>query len=263
MIPGDQAPRRGWRKVAGLACALFGLQILAVWVVSGRATARMDTSLQPVAVSLTDMHSLSEAHQAMLSLQSPTLFALPHPESFSGDAWLVPRAPDYRVPAWTAEPRWLAPVVVEFGDDMTAYVRTQAPPAFSSIASVEPQFIGPSVNTAPLADRTLVTAGGALAGRRIVHTPSLPSVPVSGELADSVVEVLVGGDGVVFSVRLPAFAPSNQPAQRAADVEALRLARQVVFAPASGRAGSTTDNLTWGRLVFQWHGVTPAPAAPQ
>jgi TonB family protein len=74
-------------------------------------------------------------------------------------------------------------------------------------------------------------------------------------LQPSTVQVLARGDGSVISATL-----LTRSGLAAADQRALDLARAAQFAPLTPPADSR--RFQWGRLVFLWHAIEPAPAPP-
>ena len=97
---------------------------------------------------------------------------------------------------------------------------------------------------------------GALAARRLLNSlaplPPQTSPPNQELLAPTTVQIAVDPSGQVITACL--VANSGLPS---ADAAALAIARRLRFAPLE-TAGATP---AWGRVVFNWQTVAPAPAA--
>jgi len=90
-------------------------------------------------------------------------------------------------------------------------------------------------------------------------------------LANSVVQVVVDAEGRPISATL--YPDDSGPGPRTfgsglkeADEQALALAKAARFNPMTGggpdRVTSPTAQLTWGRMIFQWHTLPVATNAP-
>src|SRR5436853_4796158 len=86
-------------KVWGTIALVFVVQVALIFGLSNRSAAT------PRAVPATPRVRLDEGSGEMLALLDPTLFALPHPRPFSGDAWAGVR--EFQPADWSEEPLWL------------------------------------------------------------------------------------------------------------------------------------------------------------
>jgi TonB family protein len=189
-----------------------------------------------------------------LALKDPTLFALPHFRGFSGDAWLKPPPAPERSFEWTEEPRWLAletqglpGVNLEAKpENLNAFevVNASAPEPSSLILSAPLQF--PQGST--------MSIDGALARRELLTSPVLPSWGSTNLLTNTVVRIMVNGEGLPRSATLLIRSGVNE-----ADDYALKTTRNLRFKAQSMANGQKSSGsvLDWGEVVFQWHGVAP------
>jgi hypothetical protein len=198
----------------------------------------------------------------LTSGRDPTLFALPHSESFSGGAWLKFQTQPPRLTNGAAPPEWLPLPVAQLGAALDEYVLTNrhsAEPLLVSLRRPASQEV--RLPDEPIVARSTVLIEGGLLQRGLVLVPTLPDLPHPDVLAATVVTIAVNGDGCVESAALV-----RDPGSKLAESNALALARSFEFAPlpirdARIRAASPP---TLGRLVFTWRVVPPtnAPAAP-
>jgi hypothetical protein len=197
-----------------------------------------------------------------LTLNDPTLFALPNREGFAGSAWLEPpHLLPFQMPDWTEKPRWLelSNEMANLGAVFSQFMRTNRFAAFQFDVKPPAQFTVPVVPLEPtFAQTSTLRVEGDLAKRPLLTSMELPSWPYADVIAPSKVQVLVNAAGEVVSAVL---LPSNNPDEvhdADADQRALVLARAARFAPAPG--------LTVGQLIFDWRTVAPpltnAPTGP-
>jgi len=194
-----------------------------------------------------------------LTLNDPTLFALPSREGFAGPAWIeVPRVQFHRQ-EWTEPLRWLQLPTRELGAIFSQFMETNRFATFQFSSEPPPRFTVPLVPLEPtFAETSTWHIEGDLARRQLLTPMKLPAWPYADVIAPSRVQVLVNAAGeVVSAVLLP---PDNPGEVRDpdADQRALELARAARFTPAPG--------LTMGQLIFNWRTVAPpatnAPAGP-
>jgi len=199
--------------------------------------------------------SLAADSSELLALNDPTLFALPHRESFAGAAWLKIPALKFEPFRWTEPPRLLSLPVAELGATFARFMQTNAFAPFELEVKPAPEFaspVAPEIRPTVPARSTLHLAGG-LELRRLLNPPDLPPKPWPDLLTNSVVQVVVFADGNVLSSTL--LSSSGSPD---ADELALKTANAARFEPL--RNGAT--NLTFGTLIFEWQTVpTNAPPA--
>jgi len=193
-----------------------------------------------------------------LALQDPTLFALPHPAGFAGRAWLRPPTVQVQSRRWTESPRWLAPEPESFGATLSQLARANHLPPLELTVNPMPEpapTLPQEPMPAPPARSTLALAGD-LGGRRLLNPPELPAWPASDLLTNSVVRVLVNGDGLVRSATLLGRSGSTE-----ADEFALAVARATRFEPTVAAPGAPALQL--GTMIFIWSTVplTNTPAS--
>lgn len=201
------------------------------------------------------------AQRELLALTDPTLFAQSHAHGFSGAAWMRIPVPEYRAPAWSEPPRWLALDAPQLGANFRRYVQTNQPFLHAFAVQPEAQLAAPEIGaTAPAtAAPSALRVEGALASRRLLAQPKLPPWPHTDLLTNTVVQVLVNAEGKVVS---PVLLGSS--GLKAADEVALAVARAAQFntltAGAAPQPSATAAPLMFGTLVFEWQ-TLPLPAS--
>lgn len=238
---------------------LFLAHVLAVFWLADR---RNISPLWPQPRAFLYLGGDAAQDQRMAELTSgrdPTLFALPHPESFSGGAWLKFQPERPKLTNGAAPPEWLPLPVAQLGTALDEYVATNRPSTGPLLASLRRR-VNPEVRLPdePVVARSTVQVEGRLQQRGLVFVPPLPDVPHPDVLANTVVTVSVNGDGRVESAALVREAGSKP-----AESNALALARSFEFSPlpirdARVRAAAPP---AIGRLVFTWRLVPPTHAA--
>jgi TonB family protein len=190
----------------------------------------------------------------VLALNDPTLFALPHHESFSGPAWMTIQ--EFRPSVWSEPPRFLSLVRDQLGADFQSFMTTNQPDGLPGIEQPELTLKLPEVEESPfLPDRSRLRLAGALAGRRLLVSPTLKSWPSADILTNSVVQILVDTDGKPVSATLLSKSGFTE-----ADQHAVREAHRARFEPLNpGDPTNPLAGLTWGQLIFEWH-TLPLPA---
>lgn len=188
----------------------------------------------------------------LLALTDPTLFALPHRQGFSGPAWMkIPPVPSRSFES-VGEPQWLALPIEQLGKISDGFRETRQTDVLTTLASFEPEPSPESLFVASFREKSQLLLEEGLAGRRLYGLPKLPSWPHSDILTNTVVKLVVGGDG------LPASPPVLlwSSGLKAADDYALAQANAAQFEPilneGPGRNKSPLANLTWGTMIFEW-----------
>jgi hypothetical protein len=188
-----------------------------------------------------------------LALTDPTLFALPHRESFSGEAWLTIPAQGF---VWSEQPYSLALNQARLGSDFNEFMATNQPGGLPDFA--QPAFdlkVPGVVETELFPIQSGLRLTGALAGRRLLVAPALQPWASSEILTNSVIQVLVGADGKPISLTLLIKSGFSQ-----ADEYALREVRKARFEPLNvSDPMDPMAGLTWGQFVFEWR-TLPLPA---
>lgn len=207
----------------------------------------------------TSLHLIADAPPdsaigALLSLEDPTLFALPSVRGFSGDAWLKAQPLAYQPTNWTEPQRWLTQNLEQLGAAFAELIRTNAAPHRAFAGKPPPRRNDIAVPAVPLPAKSSFRFEGQLAGRGLIAPLELPSFPHTDILANTSVQLVVNRSGFVFSPPIVL----NSSGSKAADSRAVELARSLRFKPVA--AGDATT-LTWGTLIVQWH-TLEMPATP-
>ncbi len=240
---GPWSRQRWWLTIA----LVLHLQAALIFLLEKSASA---TPRRTVAVPL--IHLREHVSLDLLAISDPTLFVLPHPRGFSGDAWLNrASALNFQPADWTEPPLALPLATARLGTSFKEFIAANPAPAFETIPAIEPAR-RPSVffPLAASAPPSTCRIGGALAQRPLLAPLELPVWESSELVGDSVVQVLADAAGRVISAVL--LTPGGGLQQQAADARALALAQSAQFAPAANGA------LTAGSLTFEWHLRPPA-----
>lgn len=237
--------QRWWLAIA----LVLGLQAALVFLLERHSTGGRRNL---VAVPL--VHLPTEISLEKFAVTDPTVFVLPHPHGFSGEAWLNRLASlEYRPADWSEPPRALPLAVNRLGENFAEVIRANAAPEIETITPFAPAPGVPRLFSMdrPAAESTL-RIEGPLAGRRLLLPPPLPAWESAGLLVNSVAQVLVDAQGrVISAVLLPPG--GSLPAQQQADASALELAKAAQFEPAA------TEAPMLGTLIFRWQ-TLPLPA---
>jgi TonB family protein len=199
----------------------------------------------------------------LLSLTDPTLFALPHFESFSGQGWM--KTVPLKMPAldWSEPPHFLGLKTLELGAWPGAgNVEALSPsPADSSVTG--PELTRASIEeTSLLREASRVHLAGGLASRPLQTELKLRAWATNDLLGQTVLRVVVNRLGEPVSLAVLAscgYADADQFAR-----EIVRTAR---FAPLPETAATIRAErggpLTWGEMIFDWQAlpVTNGPGA--
>ena len=186
----------------------------------------------------------------LLELDNPTLFALPNAHDFSSGIWQTNAdvaQPSFR---YREAPRWLPLSPENQGATLAHFLQTNQfgglvldfKPA-PQIATLNPDF------TTDLPKNSSLQILGALAQRKLISSPALPSLPLNDILPPSKVQILVNESGTVVSAVLLPPENSLEAAGRVdtGDAKAIAYALQLKFLPAVQPA--------FGLAVFHWHTI--------
>lgn len=190
--------------------------------------------------------------------RDPTLFALPHPQGFSGGAWLKFQPEMPARSNWTAPPEWLPLPVAQLGETLHEFVATNRRPEETLLAALRaPKTLEVRLPGEALTGKTTARIEGPLAARALHRAPSLPGIATAEVLKDTVVSVAVNGEGVAESLSVSGASGSVE-----ADERALELARRFDFQPLALRdvRARETAPPTLGRIVFHWQLLPPTNA---
>lgn len=245
------------RKWWGMVLGLFGVQVALLCWFGARGP------VKPKSVTgAPQLQFAGPAAAEIITLLDPTLFAQSHPQGFSGSAWMAIPVEEYRPPEWSEPLRWLAMDVQQLGGDFRRFVQTNQMPVSAFAANPSPRLASPeieessSITTRP----STLRVEGALVSRRMLNPPTLQARLYPDLLTNSVVQVLVDGDGNVFSPVLLA-----RSGMKEADDDALAAARSAQFEPLPRNASRSglPVTMTLGTLVFEWQTLpsTNTPSA--
>src|SRR4051812_40075396 len=89
-------------KILVAIVLVFALQVALIFALSSRPPVAAPPRVVP--------HAIQPGHESgeLLELMDPTLFALPHRETFSGEAWLRIPPQEFQQPIWSESPSLLA-----------------------------------------------------------------------------------------------------------------------------------------------------------
>jgi hypothetical protein len=185
----------------------------------------------------------------------PTLFALPHPRGFSGDAWLNFTPARIEVATWSNAPSALPLPVDDLGSALLLYANASRVPSDELLATLRnttPFELSVPPRIMPTTSTYVVEAPLNL--RLLPLTNSLPVATNLDVLAPTVLDLAVNGEGVVESVMLVA-----QSGLRTIDDRAIDIARSLAFQPLPrSRSAREVAAPQRGRVIFTWHVVPPA-----
>lgn len=241
--------------------AVFGLQVGLVFFLGQRPPAlpvapRHATRIVPANDPATAMQVAR-----LPLLQDPVLFVLPHPQSFSGRAWLRFAPLEHPLSEWTEAPQWLRFQDQSLGDSFAWYAKsvTNAPLQIADLPPPPLPGADLPVPNQPVGRMAAVAVAGPLSLRPLEAPIALPAWPHPEGLTNTVVQLAVNALGQPVATTL--LAECGLPA---ADRFALQQAATARFAPLRRpREASAPDlRLTWGTLVFQWVTVPPTNATP-
>ncbi len=195
----------------------------------------------------------------LLALTDPTLFALPHRQGFSGQAWLSMTNQEIRPFAWTEPLEFL-----DLRPDQLARSASTPGDSHSFERDVQPADFPPELLLSGPSERQFPTASsyvqcGGIQGRSLRSRLELPSWPHAELLSNSVVQVVIDAEGsAVSAILLGAGCGLKE-----ADDYAVRQAAAARFAatPNHPDDSSPLGSLAWGELVFHWH-TLPATNTP-
>jgi hypothetical protein len=204
----------------------------------------------PRAVADVPQLGLANNSDELVSLENPTLFALPQLQDFAA-VWQMPPV-NQPVNRYAEPPRWLQLSAENLGKSLDQFMQTNFPAAETLDFKPALEMTAPvlAVELMPAQNSTLKIEG-QLAHRQLIVPGNLTNWPYADVIAPTKVQLLVSANGdVVSAILLPVdngFADADQLA--AADQYALGLARALRFAPA--------ENPAVGTVTFNWHTVPP------
>jgi hypothetical protein len=248
---------RPWarRRWGGMVALVFIVQLGLIFWLGSR------TPIHPrLPTSALTLYLGGQAAPELQALADPTLFALPHPEGFSGPVWRRMPRPEFRPFKWSAPTDHFPLAIDRLGAVFNRLLETNQFQALQLPARIEAAPTLPEVPPlAVLAGQSIVQLEDGLAQRRLLAPLQLKSFTNTDILANSIVRVGVDTGGLPVSVTL--LSVSGSPA---ADQFALDQAWAARFEPLNRNSAETIPKpavpLGWGRMVFRWHTV-PMPLA--
>ena len=245
----DPVEPRGWtagRWWAAIAL-VFAVQAALLVCLLDRAPA------QPRKPAVAPAFRFSDSRmQEWVAVEDPTLFALPHRQGFSGEAWLNVPSFEFRPEDWSEPERWLPLDVPNLGSRFASFAETNTAVPFPTIAVTEPETpAAEDFSMAPPPTPSRVRIEGDLARRRLLAPLQLPWWTNSDLLTNSVVQLVVDARGNGLSAVL--LASGSGLTQADADQKALELARTARFEAV--KAQNPAAGLSLGTLIFEWQTV--------
>jgi len=243
--------RRQWSTVVFLVTLL---QVGLVFVLNERRGAVEVREATVRGFRLSHWQPTTAEGEMVLAAIDPTVFALPGPRGFSGQAWRQTWSLPSMGRGWTDEVRWLPGETGWFGRlEGLSDVAIEA--VGDSEIRPDPSSSEVVVGPLPLAQRSALELDDGLTRRGLAREVLVPSMTHSNLLGVTEVQVSVEPDGHVFSAVV-----LRGSGLGTADERAVAIALGCRFKPTSDEVGPTTER-QWGRLRFRWYTVAPGAAA--
>jgi TonB family protein len=229
-----------WKRGKWIAVIafVFVLQVgLMIWGSQKRLAERV---VYPAEPKVAFAPAAGKVNREWLELENPFLFAAASGNGFSGEAWL--RKPEWEVP----EPKSrIAPAFLQLAEARKIKGAEERLPEFAfarqrRATAVLPQEVSPREEPKRQSELEL----GGFSGRGLATPLPLPVQFHSDILNETIVEAIVGRDGLVISARIL----ENCGLARV-DQEALELAKRARFLSAKSRENVPEV----GKLIFRWH----------
>jgi hypothetical protein len=210
---------------------------------------------------------LTNAWGELLALQDPTLFALPHPDNFSGAAWLRNTNQEFQAtnPSEPARPLLLS--TEQLGATFTTFMQTNPVPRIQTEIAAGLRLVNLLGLGLPprhsMVTVSTVRVGGNLVKRHLLEPPQLPPQASSDVLKNTEVQLFVDALGNTFSPVIVGKSGDDD-----ADAVALNFVKNAKFEPLQANArGASSETLTFGKLIFEWQTIprtqTNTPAVNQ
>jgi hypothetical protein len=244
-------PLRRWSFLVAL---VFAVQVGAIFFLSDNSPLRPRS---PVAAPT--LHLSGNSASELLALSDPTLFALPHREAFSGDAWLkMPAIPSASF-TWTEAPRWLTAPTQELGAAFHRVLESYTFDHLQPSSRSEPELTLPKISSVETpASRSTFRIVGALASRRLLAPLETPPWPNLDLLTNTIIKVMVNAEGVPISTAVQAGSGLKAADDYAR--EQVRSARfESVVSGGPQRSTNAITGLTLGEILFEWQ-TLPLPS---
>jgi hypothetical protein len=193
-----------------------------------------------------------------LALEDPTLLSLPHPQGFSGAAWLSVPSREFSRKSWTEPMRWLAPSIDALGANFQSFIETNPPPPFQAPLAIPPSVVMPlAPPLTPMSPLSRWRITGPLAERQLLNPFELRGWPGADLLSNSVVQVWVDSRGHVALTALMLPRSGSEEV----DEHALRLARSARFnsieVTGPERPPALPPDFVVGTITFEWQTLPP------
>jgi hypothetical protein len=243
-LPGPKPPDEGWtrRRFALVLLFVLALHVSLIFLFGAKK------QIVPRPAKNVPQLQLADEANEIIALGDPTLFARPNAHDLVTAFWRQMPAIAQPKFDWTGAPRFLSPAPGNLGALFRDMVRNTRAPDFPLDLKPEPKIFLPEVALADAAPRTTTwQISGDLAGRGLLRTNELPSLPRNDVLAPSTVQALVDTAGNVASAVVLRNQNVDHEADHEADQIALQLVRNLRFAPA--------PRLMFGEVTFIWHTV--------
>lgn len=251
MTQGDQAsesmPRSRW--IWGFVFLFLAHAALVFWLGDRSRPRPFGASPEPFIYIAGDERAQREVIGRMRVLD-PTVFALPTAIGFSGKAWLNFTRQAESASRWSEPAEPLPMRANDVGDTLSAFVITNRPsdrPLLDNLRTFSPTEL--DLPSDPIATRSSFKIRGPLAARKLIAMAALPSVPQADLLTNSIIDILVNGDGIVESTLLV-----GECGIKSLDEKALAAVGMLRFEPLSvpGREREVSPPVR-GRVVLTWH----------
>ena len=197
----------------------------------------------------------SQDSEPAASRLDPTLFALVHPDGFSGSVWLRLAKFPYRSTNFMHPPRWLEADPASLASGFTEFIgssRTDTSFALSKPNPIAGDF--PSERQA-LILRPFLRIEGDIASRRLVSAQDLPPADPDTILSECIVSVILAPHGDFLSATVTSS--SGSPKTDEAVLVFVRTTRFVSDTPGRSAGSAPRSEPFFGRLVFQWLPESP------
>jgi hypothetical protein len=247
--------RSRWRWVWAFLFVFSAHAALVFWV--GERTKPVDIPAMPAPLLYVTAtpHTVKQL-AALAPTAHPTLFALPNPSGFSGEAWLNFVPMDVALSNWTAVPSWLALPIEDLGASLAFFAESNKVSNDTLVQQLRP--INPFELRTPALEihpSTTFRVEGAAARRLVGEPPTAPAATNLDLLANTTIEIAVRGDGAVESAVL-----KETSGLGTADETALDLAKTLEFAPLPlQRKERDSAPLVRAQVIFTWHVVPRNP----
>ncbi|MFM2295268.1 MAG: hypothetical protein RLZZ350_1681 [Verrucomicrobiota bacterium] len=230
----------------GVVALIFAGQLAFIWLLGAR-----QPNTPRRAWTAPETLLVADVPFPLAEFSDPTLFVLPHTQSFSGQARTLTPRPQFTSAGWDEPFRWLPVNEEKLGQSFRQLLadNTASEHGVAEKFSPAPTLLAIPAAPAPANPPAAVRVTGVLANRALLAVPELPAQTTADNLPDTTAQVLVDAAGRVVTATIIS-------AHTAADADALTLARQLQFTALSGgdnsRVTRPLEGLTSGQIIFHW-----------